>query len=78
MFPTNLDYGNTKNGVTCDSIKCSVPERGLAEICSSVGLGHNSADKNLNTSFIALLKNQVSSSESETQSFVERWIPCSG
>ena len=56
MFSTKFDYGNTNNGVTCDSIKCSMPERGLAGICSLVGLGHNSGGKSLKTSFIALSK----------------------
>ena len=42
------------------------------------GLGHNSRGKILKTSFIALSKDQVSISESEPESFVERCKVCSG
>ena len=74
----SLDCGNTNNGVACDSIRCSMPDKGFAGICYSVGLGHNSGGKSLKTSFIALLKDQVSILELEPESFVERCNVCSG
>ena len=51
MFLTSLDCGNTNNGVACDSIRCPMPDKGFAEVCSSDGLGHNSGGKGLKTSF---------------------------
>ena len=65
MFATSLDCGNTSKGVACDSIRCSMPDKGFAGVCSSVGLGHNSRGKSLKISLIALSKDQVSISESE-------------
>ena len=50
MFSTSLDCGNINNGVACDSIKCSMPDKGFAGVCSSDGLGHNSGGKSLKTS----------------------------
>ena len=38
MFSTNFTCSKSNNGVACDVIKCSMPERGLAGTCSSVGL----------------------------------------
>ena len=78
VFSTNLDCGNTNNGVTCNSIRCSMPDRGFAGVCSSVGLGHNSGGKSLKTSFIVLSKDQVSISNSQPKSFVEHCMICLG
>ena len=78
MFSTSLDCGNTNNGVACDSIRCSMPDKGFAGVCFSVGLGHNSGGKSLKTSLIALSKDQVSISEYEPESFVECSKVCSG
>ena len=78
MFSTSLDCGNTNDKVACDSIRCSMPDKGFAGVCSSVGLGQNSGGKSLKTSLIALSKNQVSISKSEPESFVEHCKVCSG
>ena len=61
VFYTSFDCGSTNNGVTRVSIKCS----GFAGVFSSVSLGHNSCGSSLNTSLIALSKDQVSDSNSE-------------
>ena len=53
----------------------SMPDKGFAGACSSVGLGHNSRGKSLKTSLIALSEDQVSISESEP---VEHCKVCSG
>ena len=53
MFSINLDCGNISNGVACDSISCSISDKGFARACSSVDLGHNSGGKSLKTSLIA-------------------------
>ena len=66
------------HGVACNSIRCSMPDKGFAGVCSSVGLGCNSRGKSLKTSLTALSKDQVSISESEPESFVERSKVCSG
>ena len=71
MFSTSLDCGNTSNGVACNSIRCSMPDKGFAMACSSVGLGHNFRGKSLKTSLIVLSKDQVSILDSEPESFVD-------
>ena len=47
VFSTNLDWGRTSNGVEPDSIKRSIPERGLDGAWSCWILGHNSAGRSL-------------------------------
>ena len=59
-------------------IRSSMPDKGFAGVCSLVGLGHNTRGKSLKTSLFALSKDQVSISESEPESFVERCKVCSG
>ena len=68
VFATHLDWGRTSNGLERDSIKCSIPERGLDGAWSCWVLGHNSAGRSLKTSFIARSKDQVSVSVSELDS----------
>ena len=78
MFSTSLDCGNTSNGVACESISCTMPDKGFASACSLVGLGYNSDGKSLKTSLIALSKDQVSISDSEPESFEEGCKVCLG
>ena len=56
MFSINLDYGNISNGVaiSCDSISCSIPDKGFAGACSLVDLRHSFGGKSLKTLLIAL------------------------
>ena len=68
VFSINLDCGNISNGVDCDSISCSIPDKGFAGACFSVDLGHSSGGKSLNTSLIALSKDKVSISVSDPES----------
>ena len=68
VFSTNLDWGRTSNGLEWDSIKCSIQERGWDGAWSCWVLGHNSAGRNLKTSFIARSKDQVSVSVSKSDS----------
>ena len=56
----------------CDFINCSIPDKGLAGVCSRVDLGHNSGGRSLKTSMIALSKEQVSISISEPESLEGR------
>ena len=70
VFSTNLDWDRTKNGVICDSIRCSIPNRGLLGVFSWVVFGHNSGGRSGKTSFMALLNDQTSASESESESLV--------
>ena len=39
MFSTGLDCGNTSNGVACDSIRCSMPDKGFAGVSPRLALG---------------------------------------
>ena len=57
-------------------VRCQI--KALPEYAPRIGLGHNSVGKNLKTSLIALANYQVSISESERESFVERCKVCSG
>ena len=66
VFSTSLNWGRTSNGVELDSIKCSIPERGLDGAWSCWVLGHNSAGRSLKTSFIARSKDQISVSVSKS------------
>ena len=44
----------------CDSINCSIPDKGLTRVCSRVDLGHNFGGRSLKTSLTALSEVQVS------------------
>ena len=67
VFSINLDCGNIS-----DSISCSIPDKGFAEACSSVDLGHSSGGKVLKTSLIALSEDQVSILVSDPESLEGR------
>ena len=68
MFSTSFDWGTTNNGVACDSIKCSIPDKSVTGACPCGVFGHNSWGKSLKTSFIALSNHQTTASESEPES----------
>ena len=78
VFSINLDCGNIINGVDWDSISRSIPDKGFARACSSVGLGHGSGGKSLKSLLIALSKDQVSISVSEPESLEGQGKVCSG